>query len=98
MKDIINKATQGPDHPSKSPTDSRGKTHSIAHALHRTPNTTLNHQMCSSQRYLHLVLCRICEPRRTQQSRSRVAILSKPWVWNKAENNFAAALALAYVF
>ena len=85
MKDTINKATQGPDHPSKSPTDPLGKTRSIAHVLRRTPSTALCHHLCSSPWYLHLVLCRICEPRRTQQSRSRVAKLSKPWVWNKAE-------------
>ena len=62
MKDTINKATQGPNHPSKSPTDRWAKIHNNDHALHETPIEVLIHLLHRTRRYLHLVGVVICEP------------------------------------
>src|SRR6187401_2808277 len=66
-------------------TDRRDSAHSNGYGPRRIPSIALCRHLNRSPEYLHLVWCRVCEPQRTQQSRSRVTQLSKHWVWNKAE-------------
>ena len=61
-------------------TEHRNVTSKRPQTLHRTPGEELIQLLHQTRLNLHLVWWSNCEPQRTQQSRSRVTRLFKPWV------------------
>ena len=61
-------------------TEHRNATSKQPQTLHRAPGEELIQLLHRTRLNLHLVWWSNCEPQRTQQSRSRVTRLFKPWV------------------